>query len=198
MATKKGVWNLQQVRDKSLQNNWNYSNPVGPFTLWSWGNNNNPSDRSGMLGLNDITQRSSPTQIPGTTWNKIGAGNFGTIATKTDGTLWSWGIGDNGGLGHNTPEATEYSSPTQIPGTTWGTSNTGHLLGVFNGGAAIKTDGTLWTWGRNQYGALGQNQGPGQLTATSSPTQVGSNTDWDQVGTFGNQSLMFIQADQTP
>jgi len=167
MATKKGVWNLQQVRDKSLQNNWNYSNPVGPFTLWSWGNNNNPSDRSGMLGLNDITQRSSPTQIPGTTWNKIGAGNFGTIATKTDGTLWSWGKNNvYGELGLN-QQGNAYSSPVQIPGTDWSRPYMDYYTG-----AAIKTNGELWTWGSGEEGTLGVNN----RTNYSSPVQVPGTT----------------------
>ena len=42
----------------------------------------------------------------------------GAVAKKTDGTLWSWGRNlDDGMLGHN--NTTDYSSPVQIPGTTW-------------------------------------------------------------------------------
>jgi alpha-tubulin suppressor-like RCC1 family protein len=39
------------------------------------------------------------------------------VATKTDGTLWTWGSNNNGQLGQN--DRTKYSSPVQIPGTTW-------------------------------------------------------------------------------
>ena len=42
---------------------------------------------------------------------------------------------------------------------------------------AVKTDGTLWTWGDNSAGQLGH----GDTTARSSPTQVGSATDWIHV-----------------
>ena len=42
---------------------------------------------------------------------------YNTLATKTDGTLWAWGKNENGQLGHN--NRTRYSSPNQIPGTTW-------------------------------------------------------------------------------
>jgi len=59
---------------------------------------------------------------------------------------------------------------------------------------AIKTDGTLWGWGNNQYGQLGQ----GNVSILSSPVQIGSNTDWDQVRSFGNASTMAIQKDTTP
>jgi alpha-tubulin suppressor-like RCC1 family protein len=236
MATKKGVWNLQQVRDKSLQNNWNYTNSVGPFTLWVWGTNNFPSNRSGMLGLNDIANRSSPTQLPGTTWNKIAGGNTGTLATKTDGTLWAWGAnkvygelglnqsaptmasspvqipgtdwskpyinyyqgaavktngelwvwgyGEEGALGVNS--RTNYSSPVQVPGTNWSTEY-GHFVGSSNNATyAIRTDGTLWAWGINrQNGQLGLNS----LQDKSSPTQIGSATNWSWVKGSNNVIL---------
>ncbi len=85
-------------------------------TLWTWGKNN-----SGALGQNNGTSwvsLSSPVQIPGTTWSTIdGGGNGGYIATKTDGTLWAWGVGSDGHLAQN--NQTNYSSPIQIPGTTW-------------------------------------------------------------------------------
>ena len=59
---------------------------------------------------------------------------------------------------------------------------------------AIKTDGTLWGWGNNQYGQLGQ----GDVSILSSPVQIGSNTDWDQVRSFGVHQVMAIQKDTTP
>ena len=85
-------------------------------SLFSWGPNG-----SGELGLNDTISRSSPVQIPGTTWSSIGSGNGFSFATKTDGTLWSWGYngaGSNQGkLGQN--NTTSRSSPVQVPGTSW-------------------------------------------------------------------------------
>ena len=86
-------------------------------TLWTWGRN----DNYGQLGLNDRTSRSSPTQIPGTTWSSISVGQQFMRATKTDGTMWTWGRGDDerkGNMGNNTA-GTSYSSPVQIPGTNW-------------------------------------------------------------------------------
>ena len=88
-------------------------------TLWAWGDNSN-----GALGLNQDQglKVSSPAQIPGTTWAYVGTNiEDGTIASKTDGTLWSWGSSTYGQLGLNAFPGPYRSSPTQIPGTDWST-----------------------------------------------------------------------------
>ena len=91
---------------------------------------------------------------------------------KTDGTLWSWGDNANGSAGQNNTN-NGYSSPVQIPGTTWKQNDRGDNGCV----GAVKTDGTLWTWGENNYGVLGQNN----VVDYSSPTQVGTATDWNEI-----------------
>ena len=134
MATKKGIWNLQQVRDKQLQSLWDYS---GANYLFTWGQNN-----FGQGGQNNRTAYSSPVQVPGT-WSALGhysgndSGAF-TGGVKTDGTLWSWGYNKQGQLGQNSQ--TYYSSPVQIPGTTWANL----FIGGPNVAFATRTDGTLW------------------------------------------------------
>jgi alpha-tubulin suppressor-like RCC1 family protein len=142
-------------------------------TLWVWGSN-----EEGALGLNqahDVGHRSSPTQVPGTTWSSIATGNSFTMAMKTDGTLWAWGYNESGALGQNQAPAQlpRCSSPTQIPGTTWKQITSGMRSGM-----ATKTDGTLWAWGWNQYGKLGQNQALPGLHGTSSPVQI-PGTTWN-------------------
>jgi alpha-tubulin suppressor-like RCC1 family protein len=140
-------------------------------TLWTWGYNN----VFGALGDNTITSRSSPVQTVagGTNWKQVACGYAQIAAIKTDGTLWSWGNNVNGQLGNNT--TTNRSSPVQTVsgGTNW--------KQVSNGGdhvAAIKTDGTLWSWGRNLFGSLGDNT----TTSKSSPVQtVSGGTNWKQV-----------------
>ena len=112
-TTRKGVWDLQQVRDQYLAGEWEQQ-----FELWAWG-----SGFGGRLGQNNTTYFSSPIQIPGTTWSSISSGGGHSLATKTDGTLWSWGRGDPGQLGQNT--TTYVSSPVQIPGTSWSSISAG-------------------------------------------------------------------------
>jgi hypothetical protein len=135
-------------------------------TLWAWGEN-----EDGWYGDNTSeTTTNSPKQIPGT-WTHISNG-VSVAGIKDDGSLWTWG--DNGGdeagnLGHN--NQTQYSSPTQIPGSY-------KSVAAFREMAmnAVKTDGTLWGWGR-QY-----RWGNESLSGyTSSPTQVGTDTNWSDV-----------------
>jgi alpha-tubulin suppressor-like RCC1 family protein len=160
-------------------------------SLWGWGQN-----RYGTLGLNDAgipgslpseyqNSRSSPTQVgTDTTWKFVNyAGDDCIYGIKTNGTLWSWGGAGAGQLGQNTPGTTPSlrSSPVQVgTDTSWAFASGGR-----NGHAiATKTDGTLWCWGDNSKGALGLNESEvGAPTWTSpqrsSPTQVGSGTDWN-------------------
>ena len=142
-------------------------------TLWTWGENG-----TGNLGLNQaeaqVAALSSPAQIPGTTWNAVSCSYQRGYATKTDGTLWVWGYNQYGTLGLNQPNspAVFISSPTQIPGTTWSA-----IVPIDEAMLASKTDGTLWSWGRNYKGQLGQNQ-TGDDNGLSSPTQI-PGTNWN-------------------
>ena len=156
-------------------------------TLWSWGYNGN-----GALGQNDRTTRSSPVQVPGTTWAVTASTIGATYAIKTDGTLWVWGYNATGALGLNQPANTRYSSPTQIPGTTWSKIATGERNAF-----ALKTDGTLWSWGRNETGYLGLNEGGNPGPHKSSPCQIGSDTSWTSNYAVSYQGALAIKTDGT-
>ena len=148
--------------------------------LWAWGMNYN-----GVLGQNNRTIYSSPKQIPGSSWASIAGGDGCAYATKTDGTLWSWGYNEFGCLGQNDVDV-HRSSPVQIPGTTWNTSPLGGGGGLTHAAAFTKTDGTLWSWGDNEYGILGQSTS--QNVQQSSPVQV-PGTNWKRVTTFGESGV---------
>jgi alpha-tubulin suppressor-like RCC1 family protein len=153
-------------------------------TMWSWGSND-----SGRLGLNDIVYRSSPVQIGAlTTWSQISAGGNFNLAIKTDGTMWSWGDDGFGRLGLNQPD-TDQSSPVQIGAlTTWSqvSAGGGHSL-------AIKTDGTMWSWGRGLNGRLGLDD----TINKSSPTQIGALTTWSQIAAGSTGHSLAVKTDGT-
>jgi alpha-tubulin suppressor-like RCC1 family protein len=147
-------------------------------TLWTWGRN-----FYGQLGDNTTADKSSPIQTiaSGTNWKLVAGGYSHTAAIKTDGTLWLWGRNSYGGLGDST--ITPKSSPVQTVsgGTNWKLVGGGRYHTT-----SIKTDGTLWTWGHNQYGNLGDNT----VTHRSSPIQtVSGGTNWIQVAGGGYHTV---------
>ena len=179
--TTKGVWDIQQVRDKLLAgDNWERLNK-----LWTWGRNN-----QGQLGNDNTTDYSSPVQVPGS-WEKVmRKGNSFRIAIKNGGELWAWGANTTGQLGQNS--TTRYSSPVQVgSGTDWA-SNTFSMSNGPAQVAVIKTDGTLWTWGKNRYGSLGLNHAS---TYQSSPTKI-PGTSWAKVS-CSNENMAAIKTDGT-
>jgi alpha-tubulin suppressor-like RCC1 family protein len=138
-------------------------------TLWSWGQN-----YFGNLGLGVATYYSSPKQVGALTdWININ-GSLNPVSVKANGTLWGWGRNNDGQLGLG--DATSRSSPTQIGAlTNWAYATSGRQGQTF----AVKTDGTLWSWGRNYSGSLGH----GNSTDYNSPKQIGALTDWSRVST---------------
>ncbi len=157
--------------------------PKANKTLWAWGGNS-----YGRLGTNSQTTYSSPVQIgsdtdwaPATNWESVSQGTVNaSYFIKSNGTLWSWGQNDYfrgpGILGHN--DTVNRSSPTQVgTGTTWLKISSAYGYST-QSVAAIKSDGTLWTWGKNNYGQLGINS---PVDVFSSPVQVGSLTNWSKV-----------------
>ena len=140
-------------------------------TLWTWGRN-----AYGELGINTPTQINTPvtTFTGGTNWKQVACGYDHTIAVKTDGTLWTWGNNSSGQLGNNTTTTRSTPVTTFAGGTNWKqvAAGSGHC-------AAIKTDGTLWTWGANNgAGQLGINNTSTRLTPV---TTFAGGTNWKQV-----------------
>ena len=138
-------------------------------TLWAWGNNN-----LGQLGTSNTVVYSSPVQIGNlSTWLQVSCGYRSTAAIKTNGTLWSWGSNSWGQLGVNTSTGSIVVSPVQIGNlSTWS-----QVAGGWYHMAAVQNNGTLWSWGRNNQGQIGNNTS----TNYSSPVQVGILNNWNSV-----------------
>jgi alpha-tubulin suppressor-like RCC1 family protein len=141
-------------------------------TLYSWGLND-----FGQSGLNTSTASfSNPVQVLSPaqgTWNQISAGGSNTSAALiSPGTLWMWGLNSQGQLGLNTTVGV--SSPIQVGLlNTWTQVSNG--IGLHT--AAIQSPGTLWAWGYNVFGQLGNNG----TTNISSPVQIGALNYWTQI-----------------
>ena len=145
-------------------------------TLWTFG-----AGANGILGDGTAVDKSSPVQIGSTVWSYVDAGDEHMLAIRTDGTLWGWGLRQYGAVG-DLSTSTSISSPVQIgAATTWT-----QVAASLNNSAGIQSDGTLWTWGRGDIGALGNGS---TASHYSSPVQVGSNTDWAFVDTGSHYML---------
>jgi alpha-tubulin suppressor-like RCC1 family protein len=154
-------------------------------SLFTWGRNELVgSHPGGNLGLGDTFNRSSPTQVgSSSTWSKLSMARALGAAIKTNGQLWMWGGAAQGVLGQN--NTVSHSSPVQVGAlTTWSQVEIIRGSLTHNACSALKTDGTLWTWGSSNRGQLGNNSSAAGLYR-SSPVQIGSSTDWSQIAGGG-------------
>lgn len=138
-------------------------------TLWCWGYN-----RYGQLGIGSTAKQTTPAQVTGR-WTHVAAGKIATCGIDLDGGLLCWGGNGIGTLGIGF--AATRLTPTQIPGEGWisvaasgiGDSSERHVCGT-------RTDGSLWCWGENTWGQLGD----GTTQTSTVPVAIGGN-DWAQV-----------------
>jgi alpha-tubulin suppressor-like RCC1 family protein len=137
-------------------------------SLWCWGANS-----WAQLGDSSTAHRFTPTRIGvNSRWHKIVTGSFTSFAIKNDGSLWAWGASMNGVAGIDT-NLHPLPAPTQVgKDTNWRDVSPG-----FNHSLGIKNDGTLWAWGRNQRGEVGD----GTTVIKYTPVLVSSSNDWKQI-----------------
>ncbi|RYY50963.1 MAG: T9SS type A sorting domain-containing protein [Chitinophagaceae bacterium] len=155
--------------------------------LWAWGKNN-----KGQLGRNNFFNYSTPVQVGSSAdWSVGAAGYEHSAAVKTDGSLWTWGSNSDGQLGDGTNVGI-YPYPRQVGNET----NWLRVYAALNVTMAIKTDGTLWAWGSNFYGMLGNGGSGGSSPDVLSPQQVGLASNWVSI-MLSNQSALGLRADGT-
>jgi alpha-tubulin suppressor-like RCC1 family protein len=148
-------------------------------SLWAWGTNT-----YGQLGDGTTSLQRVPVQVgTDTNWEASTAGSMHTVALKANGTLWAWGSNQFGQLGNGTSgtEGGRSTVPVQVgTDTDWAAICAGdnHTL-------ALKTNGTLWSWGYNAQGQLGI----GNTTLQTAPVQVGTANDWEAVSAGGSVSM---------
>ena len=116
-----------------------------------------------------------------TSGSQSSGGGLHCLGIQSDGTLWAWGLNDQGQLGDGT--TTNRNTPTQIgTDTDWIDIATGPNDTSF----AIKSDGTIWGWGSNPNSIIVSGS---STTTVSTPTQVGTDTDWVKMSVGGGHIL---------
>jgi alpha-tubulin suppressor-like RCC1 family protein len=149
-------------------------------SLWTWGAN-----VFGQLGIPELQKTTNESWVPmrvgvETNWKAVAVSAAHNVALKRDGTLWTWG--DNAALPTtwmpNNPS--NHYAPVQMGSdTNWSALAAGYYHTI-----ALKTDGTLWSWGRN-------NSLIGGIPAkdASVPRQFGTNSDWAAIYAGGYHNL---------
>jgi alpha-tubulin suppressor-like RCC1 family protein len=156
-----GSGTLSSVR--TLASGYNHNLVVrNDGTVWAWGRNNSGQLGNGANGTSPSFENANTT-VPVQVRNASGSGfltgivavaggGFHSLALGEDGTVWAWGSNSRGQLGINSTDALR-NRPVQV-------SNLTDVIAIAAGEAfslALKRDGTLWAWGDNAFGQLGNN-----------------------------------------
>lgn len=129
-------------------------------TVWAWGSN-----RRGQLGDGTTNDRSSPVQVSSlSSITAVAAGGSHSLALRSDGTVWAWGNNIRGQLGIGLTWNDPYK-PVQISGI----SNVVAIAAGSFHSVALRNDGTVWAWGENNHGQLGDGT---TSNYSDSPVQV--------------------------
>jgi alpha-tubulin suppressor-like RCC1 family protein len=154
-------------------------------TVWAWGYNVN-----GQLGDGTTTDSSRPVQVRRlSNVIAVAAGDYCSVALRSDGTVWAWGFNANGQLGDDT--ITSSSTPIRIRGLSNITAIAAEEGGAFHI-LALRSDGTVWAWGSNAAGQLGD----GTRTNSSTPVRVQGLTEVTAIG-VGFFFSMALRSDGT-
>jgi alpha-tubulin suppressor-like RCC1 family protein len=144
-------------------------------TVWTWG--------LGLaLGDGSAANSTVPALVPGLTGvTQISAGLGFDLALRSDGTVWAWGGNGFGELGDGTTATIPNSTPTQVTGLTGVTQ----IAAGYGSGLALRSDGTVWAWGWNEFGQLGD----GTTTDSDVPVQVTGLTGVIQIAAGGSSAM---------
>ena len=148
--------------------------------IFCWGSNS-----LGQLGIPNTADKlqTQMNQIPGNNWASISATNSHTCASRTDGSFWCWGSNRDAQLAYSAiPNTFNKLSATPAPvngETDWESISTGK-----NHSCAVKTNNTLWCWGSNDFGQLGN----GTTIPEHTPIQIGVDKQWTLVNAGDNHT----------
>jgi len=167
-------------------------------TVWSWGQN-----AFGMLGDGTTNDSALPVQTglastpPLTGVTKLGGRPYFTLAVKADGSIWAWGMNRYGQMGNGTVNpltGPQVTVPVLVSNSAPGGSINGPLQVTcgYQFGAALTTNGTVWTWGSGSHGELGN----GTIGSSYLPTRVPGLTNITAISS-GWFHILALKADGT-
>lgn len=145
--------------------------------LWGYG-----MTYQGTLGDGTYTTRDQPVALSaGQPWTQVVMGQEHAIGLQPDGSIWGWGANVVGAIGHPSLSAFALFTPRQAGSlTNWASVSTGQFHTL-----ALQRDGSLWSWGQNSWGELGD----GMTTNRRLPTRIGTVTTWQTVAAGYSYSL---------
>ena len=158
-------------------------------SLWAWGNN-----WSGQLGDGTKVEKLTPIKIVDNV-AQISIGYHNTMAIKNDGSLWAWGANYNGILGDGTTE--DRLLPVKIMDNVSQVHSYNHDDGTsyIAYTMAIKNDGSLWAWGANWYGQLGDGTNERRLYPMKIMDNIIKISSWALGIDYGSCHTMAIKND---
>jgi hypothetical protein len=128
-------------------------------TVWAWGDN-----FYGELGNGTTSGSTVPVQVNGlSNVIAIAGGYLHSLAVRSNGTVWAWGRNEHGELGNGTSDL-DSVVPVQVSGL----SNVAAVAAGYAYSVALRSDGTVWAWGYNADGELGN----GMTTDSPAPVQI--------------------------
>jgi alpha-tubulin suppressor-like RCC1 family protein len=146
-------------------------------SLWAWGGT--------ATHLRSLFPQPTISQVPRrigaeSDWARVAGGLQHTVALKADRSLWAWGRNDEGEIGQGN-FTNRYGTPTRIgTETNWTKVCAGEAHSL-----ALKNDGSLWAWGYNDSGELGD----GTTNTRAVPSMIGTNRDWRMIAANGFASF---------
>jgi hypothetical protein len=162
---------------------YNHGLAIVSGNVWAWGNNGD-----GQLGNGTTTNSSSAVQTTGlTNIIAVSGGWDHSLALKSDGTVWAWGNNAAGQLGNGTNTAS--SVPALVIGLPM------PAVAIAAGGfhsLALLSNGTVWAWGSNSNGQLGN----GTTISSVVPVQVSGLTGMSLIAA-GEYHSLALKSDGT-
>ena len=156
-------------------------------TLYAWGKNHR-----GQLGIGSTDNETTPQRVGNSgDWKAISAGGEHSLALKRDGTLYAWGSNSSGQLGNgekavnDADTSKDRNSPTRVS-TGWKTVSAG-----FAHSLALKNDNTLYAWGWNWKGQVGNGKSGSTSEKETAPQKISAETNWNGIAAGYLHSLVF-------